>query len=629
MPIVPSPSDSASPTLWGVLAGACGDCLARWRSLLAAELPLRAASLFVLAPLYSIVLRVAAVTSGQRVLTDEDLLHFVTSLVGVAGLVAIGVASVVFVAFEMAMLLVLLSQAAPNVIAAFHFTVSRSVSVVHLAARIVLHALTWLAPAAVAAALVYSLLLTEFDINFYLARRPPAFWIALVAVGLITIYIASVAVTLATRWFVALPAVLLEGVAPRDAYRVSRERTNLARWSIRGAVVTWFVASLLLSSAATALVGVAIAALTPVWPRSLGMVAFGAGLSVAALLTAAVGANLAGTAAFAAIVRRFHVALGGHKDDALLTTPAGRGFPLRITGARLVAGGGLGALATTTLGFMALSGLPIEDRVVVIAHRGAPFDAPENTLASVRAALDAGADWVEIDVQETADGEVVVFHDGDFMKAAGLNLRVSDATREDLAKIDLGARWNGRFPGERIPTLAQVLELCRGRAGVLVELKYYGRQVDLEQRVVDIVERVGTIDETMFMSLSRTGVGRLKALRPAWRVGLLLSVAVGPKRQLEADFLAINASFATRRVLGEAKRTGREIYAWTLNDPVAISAAVGRGVEGVITDVPGVARQVLRERAAMSPIARVLVGLADRFGVAIGQSPVSGIPAAE
>jgi glycerophosphoryl diester phosphodiesterase len=358
------------------------------------------------------------------------------------------------------------------------------------------------------------------------------------------------------------------------------------------------------------------------------MVALGAGLSLATLLGVALLTNLAGTAAFAALVRRYHFALGGRDAGTLVAPREDWAFPLRMTRARIVAGSGLGGLAAITLGFVALGGLPMEDQVVVIAHRGAPRAAPENTLAAVRAALDAGADWVEIDVQETADGEVVVFHDADFMKAAGVNLRVSDATRDDLATIDLGAKWGGAFSKERVPTLAQVLDLCRGRAGVLVELKYYGRQVNLEQRVVDVVERAGMAHDTMFMSLRREGVARMKSLRPEWRVGLLLSVAVGNHRRLEADFLAVNASFATHDVLREARRSGREIYAWTLNDPVAISGAVGRGVDGIITDLPSVARQVLRERAEMPPIARVLVGLADRFRVAIGATAAVGTPAA-
>ena len=105
----------------------------------------------------------------------------------------------------------------------------------------------------------------------------------------------------------------------------------------------------------------------------------------------------------------------------------------------------------------------VEDRCDIIAH-GAPASAPENTLAAVRQAVAEQADWVEVDVQETADGEVVVFHDSDFKKLAGQDLKIWNATRADLQQIDIGGWFDPAFRGERVPTLAEVLAFCRGRS---------------------------------------------------------------------------------------------------------------------------------------------------------------------
>ena len=117
--------------------------------------------------------------------------------------------------------------------------------------------------------------------------------------------------------------------------------------------------------------------------------------------------------------------------------------------------------------------------------------APENTLAAVEVALAAATDWVEIDVQETADGEVVVLHDSDLKKVAGVDLKIWDATWEDLQEIDVGSFFSPEFSDQRVPKLEEVLALCRGRAGVVIELKYYGHQVRLEERVAEIVDRIG------------------------------------------------------------------------------------------------------------------------------------------
>ena len=137
----------------------------------------------------------------------------------------------------------------------------------------------------------------------------------------------------------------------------------------------------------------------------------------------------------------------------------------------------------------------------------------------------------------------------------------------------------------------------------------------LEQRVIDLVEASGSVDEVQCMSLKAEIVSRLKTMRPQWRVGLLLSLAVGDVRKIEADFLAVNARFATSQMVQKAHEADKLLYAWTLNDPVSVSKMVGRGVDGVITDYPDMARQVLVERAKLSFVQRLLVELAETLGV--------------
>ena len=117
------------------------------------------------------------------------------------------------------------------------------------------------------------------------------------------------------------------------------------------------------------------------------------------------------------------------------------------------------------------------------------------------------------------------------------------------------------------------------------------------------------------MSLKAEIVARLKKLRPQWRVGLLLSLVVGDVRGIEADFLAVNARFATSRMVQEAHEANKLLYAWTLNDPVSVSKMVGRGVDGVITDYPRMAKSVLVQRAELNFVQRLLVELAETLGV--------------
>jgi glycerophosphoryl diester phosphodiesterase len=272
----------------------------------------------------------------------------------------------------------------------------------------------------------------------------------------------------------------------------------------------------------------------------------------------------------------------------------------------------LAVLGAALLAFLGGGG----DRpVVVIAHRGSSAAAPENTLAAFRLAADEGADFVELDVQESADGEVLVIHDSDLMKVGGFTPKIWEATAAELRAIDIGSHAGPQFSAERVPTLAESLAICKGRCRVVVELKSYGHDQQLEERVASIVEAAGMVDDCIYMSLDHDMVAEMKRLRPAWRSGALLAKALGDPTKLDADFLAVESKMATRRRVRRAHRAGKDVYVWTLNDPAAMLAAMSHGVDGLITDQPAVAKEVVARRAAMSDAQRLLAAVLIRFGV--------------
>ena len=287
---------------------------------------------------------------------------------------------------------------------------------------------------------------------------------------------------------------------------------------------------------------------------------------------------------------------------------------IQITPRRLVGAAITGFVVAVASGVVTLQSVRLDDDVEIMAPRGSSQVAPENTMAAFRKAIEEGADWIELDVQETADGEVVVLHDSDFMKLAGENLKIWDAAMEDLKDIDIGSWFSTEFKAERVPTLAAVLDECKGRIRVNIELKYYGHDEQLEQRVVNIVESRDMSSEVVAMSLKMDGVRKLKSLRPDWKVGLLMSVAAGNLRKLEADFLAVNARFASQNFVRTAHDNGKEVYVWTVNDALTMSTMISRGVDGLLTDKPALARAVLEQRAQMSGPERLLLELAGILG---------------
>ena len=236
---------------------------------------------------------------------------------------------------------------------------------------------------------------------------------------------------------------------------------------------------------------------------------------------------------------------------------------------------------------------------LVIAHRGASVDAPENTLAAVEIALAQGADRVEVDVRRTADGHLVLVHDTDLRRTTDVAAdRAGDPvgtfTLAELQRLDAGSWHDPRFAGERIPTLPQLLDLVRGRAGVHLELKDPARYPGIEQQVVAAL-RPG--DDVLVQSFDHAGVRRVHALAPRLRVGLLTEEPLDAAAVRAAAAFAAEINPAVEVVDAELVETVREhglgVSVWTVDDTAELERVLALGVDGIITDVPAVLRGVL------------------------------------
>ena len=596
----------------------------RWKQLFLTDVICKVIAFVLLTPLLALTLRGLLAVAGRTVLCDVDIAYFLLGPLGWLTLIVAGAFWVAIVALQQASLLGILVAATKSkhlgAIAALRFAFANAWAVLRVAARIVAWTLLAVAPFLALAAIIYATLLTQYDINYYLKERPPVFLVAVSLGAVILLAVLAILLCLVTKWFFALPLVLFEGAEGRDALRISSERSRSHRWVILGWLVGWVLASAVLSAIGTGMVALLGRLIIPSLADSLRLLAFGLGgvVLIGTLINLLV--NLLSTTVFAALLCHLYLDRGRDPSAGKLPVSSDDMAPfdarIPITPKRLLAGGIIGVLIAALIGAVTLRSVQLDDDVLVMAHRGSSKAAPENTLAAIRRAIEDGADFVEIDVQETADGEVVVFHDSDFMKLAGVDLKIWDATTEQLQEIDIGGRFGKEFNEERVPTLAQVLELCKGKIGVNIELKYYGHDKQLEQRVAEIVDELGMENEVKAMSLKAEAVRKMKTLRPKWPVGQLLSVTVGDMKKIDGDFLAVNASFVDRALVERAHKNGKEVYAWTVNDAPSMSTLISRGVDGLLTDKPALARSVLQQRAAMSPAERLLLELAEPLGLA-------------
>ncbi len=248
--------------------------------------------------------------------------------------------------------------------------------------------------------------------------------------------------------------------------------------------------------------------------------------------------------------------------------------------------------------------LPDPARPLVIAHRGASRVAPPNTLAAFLKAVELGADGVELDVHLSADGVPVVIHDDTVDATTDGSGWVADMSVAQLKQLDAGSWFDSVFAGERIPTLEEVLQTVGARLLVNIELKSNpsGRR-GLERAVVALVERYGLAGRVWLSSFSPAALRRVRRLAPHIRLGLLYGPGV--PRPLQRPWLRLMGRYAAYHpehglvdaaFVAWAHARGSQVHAWTANDPAEMRRLAGLGVDGIITDLPDVLRDVLRER---------------------------------
>jgi glycerophosphoryl diester phosphodiesterase len=235
-------------------------------------------------------------------------------------------------------------------------------------------------------------------------------------------------------------------------------------------------------------------------------------------------------------------------------------------------------------------------RPLVWGHRGASFDAPENTLAAFRLAQEQGADGVELDAQRCASGEVVVLHDESLGRTTGFAGLVTETPYVTLRALDAGARKAERYRGERVPLLAEVLEAFP----LLVNVELKCDRADdrgLTAEVVRVVREARAQDRVLLSSFNPLCLLRARASAPGILRALLLeSEQEWPLRSaLAAPALGVAAMhpehvLATPARVARWRKRGYSVACWTVDDPDRAAALVESGVSGLITNRPSVLR---------------------------------------
>jgi len=219
-----------------------------------------------------------------------------------------------------------------------------------------------------------------------------------------------------------------------------------------------------------------------------------------------------------------------------------------------------------------------------IGHRGARAYEPENTILSFKRALELGVNAVELDVRRTKDGEIVVIHDAEVDRTTNGKGLVNELTLNELKRLSTEK-------GEKIPTLEEALDFLDRKVKILIEIK----EVGVEEKVLDIVRRIGLEDNVIIISFHEEALRRVRELSEAVETGLIYVKhrdPIGAALSIKAQHILPMYKFIYPSLVRRAHEKGLKVIAWTINTPEEARNYTKMGVDGIASDKPDILRDL-------------------------------------
>jgi len=226
------------------------------------------------------------------------------------------------------------------------------------------------------------------------------------------------------------------------------------------------------------------------------------------------------------------------------------------------------------------------NRILIIGHRGASAIAPENTLKSFKKAIELKADFIEFDVQETLDGELVIAHDEDIKRITGRDGVISKMTLNELKMLDFGE-------GEKIPTLEELIKLTKNRIKLNCEIKIK----DITEKVINLIRKWDIFDTTIVSSFIHEELLIIQKLEPLIKLASLEPTPgtikidwIKKKEMIEYcinnKLYAINPiiMMVDQQFIDYAHANDIKVFPWTVDSRVAIKKLIRLGADGIITN---------------------------------------------
>lgn len=222
--------------------------------------------------------------------------------------------------------------------------------------------------------------------------------------------------------------------------------------------------------------------------------------------------------------------------------------------------------------------------IQIVAHRGVTDKYPENTIGAIRKSIEKDADYIEIDIQRTKDGVLVLFHDKNLFRLTGVNKEISDITYNELKNIKVRDNYILSSSNESIPTLEEVLRYTKDKIKLMIELKCYGEENEFANDVIELLNRYHVKNQVIIQSSQYSLLKDVREIDASITIGYIAYILGGGIYSLDVDFYSIEQSILSDKSINKIKSLGKGIWVWTVNDDIDIFDNLRKDIDGIITD---------------------------------------------
>jgi glycerophosphoryl diester phosphodiesterase len=215
----------------------------------------------------------------------------------------------------------------------------------------------------------------------------------------------------------------------------------------------------------------------------------------------------------------------------------------------------------------------------------------------MKKAIELGAEMSELDVQETADGKLIILHDRSLKRTTGIDKNIWETNYSELKGLDVGSWFSDEYKNEPIPTLQEIIDLIKGKMKLNIELKTNGHEKKLAERTLKLVEDNNFLDQVIFTSFKFAEIDKVRELNRKAKVGYLFSKIPEEVDVFNADIDLLSVHYKTVDIefMKKAKDAGKEVAVWTVNKPEDMKRMIALGVDAIITNYPDVLQKILNE----------------------------------